>query len=223
MDNTKRLFLPSGALVLSIFKHYRKKKNPFVPSGLSPISITESFKTMRCPSEVCTSISFPKNIHRKCNSTSFQPELTYVKNLSSWTPGISRKSPKCPSGSENLTSLQPHARCTLPAQTMLSCTLINLTLLFFSMHAEEHPGRDKTSIYIFPSNHTWRYYSKCYKTRIYMRMHVLFVRGYLHCSYQQVFCFPPPVPRTLLLTFRCRFTGKWEYQARSCQWKTRIW
>lgn len=92
-----------------------------------------------------------------------------------------------------------------------------LNSYFFSMHAEEHPGRDKTSIYIFPSNHTWRYYSKCYKTRIYMRMHVLFVRGYLHCSYQQVFCFPPPVPRTLLLTFRCRFTGKWEYQARSCQ------
>lgn len=99
----------------------------------------------------------------------------------------------------------------------------NSIIIFFSMHAEKHPGREKTAIYIFPSNCTWRSHSKFYKTRIYMRTHGLFAQGYLHCGSQRVFCFPPPVPRTLLLAFRCRFTGKWKYRARSCRWKTRIW
>lgn len=98
---TQNVFsFPQGVLVLSIFKHYRKK--PSILSGLSPISITESFRTLRCPSEVCKPIAFPENIHRKGNSGSWlgwKPERLHTTDLplkSPWNvPGAPDTSPAC--------------------------------------------------------------------------------------------------------------------------------
>lgn len=116
---TQNVFsFPQGVLVLSIFKHYRKK--PSILSGLSPISITESFRTLRCPSEVCKPIAFQKIFIEKATQGA-----DLVENLRGCTRLISHS--RVPETSLGLQTPLQHAMamghillspCTSQAQTI---------------------------------------------------------------------------------------------------------